>query len=492
MTVPNPGFARTFTQGAGVTAPGPVVMMYSRPSGVKPPSPLKNTRSSRGGGAGAAAGAAAHPGGREPRGKQIRRAAADLVRQRAAAVGDDRPGDRLEQRPVLVRDLLGRADEDRARAVRRIRLDAGRDEADDLILEHLPVAGAILVPDHEVHRQPLQAPVGVGLHELAHQLDVGRVADLQQHDRQVAGHRVAPQPGLPAPVPGDDGRVGAQRRVRVDDGAGQAAVELRVRLAGVQLPQHDLGVCRGQREHAIGETPVLVLAHERQAGGARLGHARDDVDRDRLVRLEHVAAADRDDRIEHRTLAARERPGLAHRARVGGRPPAAEEAQPVGLVREGAAGRRAVRRHEMEHPGRRLAARARAPRAEDGALVRDDLGLDEEVAERRVQRVGGRGGERHLRVARHLDRPARAAAVGQAQPAQLDIVLGRHGDLGVALDLVRPAAELGAGLGEHRLEPIGRLRASAGAPWTRRRRSRRPGCSRTSPSCPRSRPRASG
>ena len=56
---------------------------------------------------------------------------------------------------------------------------------------------------------------------------------------------------------------------------------------------------------------------------------------------------------------------------------------------EGAAGRRAVRRHEVEHPGRRLAARTRAPRAEDGALVRDDLGLHEEVAERRVQRVGG-------------------------------------------------------------------------------------------------------
>src|SRR5512135_2029561 len=57
MTVPNSGLARTFTQGAGVTAPGAVVTMYSRPSGVKPPSPLKNTRSVRGTGGGAAAGA---------------------------------------------------------------------------------------------------------------------------------------------------------------------------------------------------------------------------------------------------------------------------------------------------------------------------------------------------------------------------------------------------------------------------------------------------
>ena len=40
----------------------------------------------------------------------------------------------------------------------------------------------------------------MGLHELAHQVDVGRVADLQQHDRQIAGDGVAPEAGLPAAV----------------------------------------------------------------------------------------------------------------------------------------------------------------------------------------------------------------------------------------------------------------------------------------------------
>ena len=47
-TVPNCGLASTFTQGAGVTRPGWVVMTYSRPSGVKPPIPLKQIRSARG------------------------------------------------------------------------------------------------------------------------------------------------------------------------------------------------------------------------------------------------------------------------------------------------------------------------------------------------------------------------------------------------------------------------------------------------------------
>ena len=41
MTVPKCGFASTLTHGAGVTCPCAVVMTYSRPSGVNPPSPLK-------------------------------------------------------------------------------------------------------------------------------------------------------------------------------------------------------------------------------------------------------------------------------------------------------------------------------------------------------------------------------------------------------------------------------------------------------------------
>jgi hypothetical protein len=39
-TLPKCGFASTFTQGAGVTWSRVVVMTYSRPSRVKPPSPL--------------------------------------------------------------------------------------------------------------------------------------------------------------------------------------------------------------------------------------------------------------------------------------------------------------------------------------------------------------------------------------------------------------------------------------------------------------------
>ena len=53
--------------------------------------------------------------------------------------------------------------------------DAGGDQAHDLVVQQLAVAAALLVPDHQVDREALQAPVGVRLHQLAHQFDVGGV-----------------------------------------------------------------------------------------------------------------------------------------------------------------------------------------------------------------------------------------------------------------------------------------------------------------------------
>ena len=129
----------------------------------------------------------------------------------------------------------------------------------------LPVAGVIFVPDHQVHRQSFQAPVSVGLDELAHQIDIGRVSDLQQHDRQIAGNGVAPQTGLSAAVLDEDARVGAQRGIGVDDRAGKASVELRVGLGGIDLPQDHLAMGPRQVEDAIRETPILVFFDQAQA-----------------------------------------------------------------------------------------------------------------------------------------------------------------------------------------------------------------------------------
>ena len=74
-----------------------------------------------------------------------------------------------------------------------VRFDAGGDQPDDLLLQSLPIAVVILVPDHQIDGESLEPPVGMRLHELAHQFDIGGIGDLQQHDRQVAGDGVAPQ-----------------------------------------------------------------------------------------------------------------------------------------------------------------------------------------------------------------------------------------------------------------------------------------------------------
>ena len=184
----------TFTQGAGVASSCAGAMTYSRPSGENPPMPLKRVelRGIDSGLRGSQRPMRARR--RKPRDPRLgRRTAVDLLGQRSAAIDDDRAGDRLEEHAILVRDLLRMPNENAARPIDDVRFDAGGDQPDDLLLQPLPIAVVILVPDHEIDGEALEPPVGVRLHELAHQLDIGGIGDLQQHDRQIAGDGVAPQ-----------------------------------------------------------------------------------------------------------------------------------------------------------------------------------------------------------------------------------------------------------------------------------------------------------
>ena len=160
--------------------------------------------------------------------------------------------------------------------------------------------------------------------------------------------------------------------------------------------------------------------------------------------------------IEHRARAARERRALAERRRGHDAAVAPDEAHPVRFIGHGVA-LRPAQHHLMKHPGCRLAAGAWSAGAEDGRLRMQDLGLHKEVAEGRMQGVRGGRGEHDLGVTGDLDHPAGARAVGETHPVQLDVVLRRDDDLGVGLDLVVAAAELGAPLREDRLVAV-RLR----------------------------------
>ena len=96
----------------------------------------------------------------------------------------------------------------------------------------------------------------------------------------------------------------------------------------------------------------------------------------------------------------------------------------------------------MKHPGRRLVDGAGSTRAENGRRLAPDLGLDEEIAERRVYGVGDGRGEDDFGVARDLDRPACPRPVGDREAAKLDVVLGRDGDLGMGVEIVFVAPKL--------------------------------------------------
>ena len=363
-------------------------MTYSRPSAVNPPRPLKKDQIAARRLSGRWRLGAVSSRCRKARDRHFHYApAVDLVRQRPPAIRDDGARDRLNQNAVLVGYLLRRPYKDAARPVRHVGFDAGGNQPHDLIVEQLPVTGAIFVPDHQVYGQSFQTPVGVGLHQLAHQIDIGQVCDLQQHDRQIAGDRVAPQTGLPAMVLHENARVGAQRSIGVNHRAGQVAVQLRVGFGGVDLPQDHLAVGPGQFEDAIRQTPVLIFRDQAQARVAAFTDAGDNIDRHRFLGIEPDAMPDRHNRIQHRAFAARKRPA-AHRLRIGNGVAAADELHAVRLIGD-FAGIGSMHGHQVKHPGRLLVAGAGPPRAKNRLPPGDDLGLHKKIAECRLQRIGG-------------------------------------------------------------------------------------------------------
>ena len=286
----------------------------------------------------------------------------DLFGQGAAQVADDGARHRLQQDAVFVGNLLGQAHENAARAVDRLRIDARGDQAHDLVVQQLAVARLVLVPDHQIDDQSFQAPVGMRLHHLARQFDIGRVAYLQQHDGQVAGNGIRPQAGLAALVLDKDAGLGAQGRIRVDHGIGQACIQLRVRFAGIQLAQHHLAVRPGQFEHAVGQVAILVFVDQVQRRLALLHHAGHAIDRDRLVGFERDDVTDGHDGVEHGTVAATERPAVLQRLRQLRRVAAADEARAIRLERHGIVFD-IVHRHHMQQPRHLFILRAGPARA---------------------------------------------------------------------------------------------------------------------------------
>src|ERR1017187_3798324 len=108
----------------------------------------------------------------------------------------------------------------------------------------------------------------------------------------------------------------------------------------------------------------------------------------------------------------------------------------------------------MAQPRRAFFARARPARADNRLLLAQNLRLHEQVAERRMQRVGRRRRQDHLGVAGYFNSLSRAGRVGDADAPQLDIVLRRNGDLGMRVEAAVAAPELRARIREDRFVTV--------------------------------------
>ena len=104
---------------------------------------------------------------------------AELVAQIAECIGQNHPRHGLHQDAIFVGDLIGWSHEDAARSIGLVAFAARRDERLDFIVQDLPVARVVLVPDYEIDLQATSAPIGVGLDQLADQFGMRRIADFQ-------------------------------------------------------------------------------------------------------------------------------------------------------------------------------------------------------------------------------------------------------------------------------------------------------------------------
>ena len=319
--------------------------------------------------------------------------------------------------------------ENAAWPIGQIGFDAGGNKPHDLVMEELPVTRMVFVPDRQVYCQPFQAPIRVGLHKLAHQLDIGRIFYFQQHDRQVAGDGISPKAGLAPTVLYEDTGVALQRSVGIDYRTGKTAIELCVGLRG-RLAQQHLPMSPCQVKDAICKVAILVLTRRQAASRVSPTPVTISMVAD-SPRSRVTLSANGNDRIKHGSLATGKLPvnnpppplidcGLAT---VFPRP----RPHTIGFIGDGS-DLSPTDDHQVHHPGCPLIFGPGPASAENRALPAYDLGLYKEIAERRVQLVRGRRGHNHFRVTGQVYRSSRLRTVGDADAAQFYVILGRNGD----------------------------------------------------------------
>ena len=204
----------------------------------------------------------------------------------------------------------------------------------------------------------------------------------------------------------------------------------------------DLAVCAREGERPCHRSPIVILLDELPGGILVLGEPGRKGQSSGAARRNSDRLSEADDRIEDRAGRVRERPGPDECEWPGERSTAANEACAVGLVF-----RRTVHAPApAEHVDQVQAIRpgARSPDAYQRIPFGYSDRFHEQVAERRMRKVGVSWCQHDFGVARHVEAARAVAVIGQRHPAQLHIVFRRDDDLGPELDADVEAAKRGA------------------------------------------------
>ena len=104
------------------------------------------------------------------------------------------------------------------------------------------IARGMLVQDHGVRFQPLEAPELLRHQDVPYERQVVRLGHADEDDREIAGDAVSPEGRLPQRAPCQNLPFGAQRRVGEEDAGAEPLEELGLLDGDTQVPERDLRV----------------------------------------------------------------------------------------------------------------------------------------------------------------------------------------------------------------------------------------------------------
>ncbi len=368
-----------------------------------------------------------------------------LVEQAAAFPDQDDAGDGDEQGLGLGRNHIGAQHEDVAGraflADLRPRL-AGPHQGFQGDLQVLDIGDGALVEDHQIHRQPLHAPVFHRLQRLAGQLQLADIGDAHQDDRQIPRYAQAPQVGLAAAAGGDHLRGGAQGRGGEDGVAGQA-LELSGRGAvDAQVMQLDLGLGPGQGRGAAEGAGVMMLVDQVEHLVAGSGGHGPEVDPRRGAGRDPDPAPQGEDGVQHGACGPGQGPAVDRRRGGVDARAAAEETRAIGLELPLAHGL-AIHHGQMRGPDLRVGGRAQAAGGQDRAQALQMLGLYEHLGKGRMGDIRALGRQHQFGIGGDFDLAQLIAKIENGHAPHLGVVLGGHQHFQAGGQLPVTAGELG-------------------------------------------------